>query len=186
MTQAARRNPEARGLFVRRVLFGWFLVSSAAACEGARSVELLGGSLDDGRPLQALVRFGRPNAILIYDAATCFTCGTAIPQWRRLMTDARVHVAVVLAGAVTDADLRALRIQRIPIAGTMKKPPFGPSSMPVELLTADHGQIHAIAIGAEAVHARRLWAHLVPLLGEPTPARSGSAQIARGVRATLP
>jgi hypothetical protein len=142
-----------------------------AACKGTASTDLLSAELDDGRQLQALAKSDRPGAILIYDAATCFTCGTAVPQWRRLMNDSRVHVAVVLAGAVTEADLRALRIQRIPIAGTMKKPPFGREAMPVEILTVD-GHSHAAAIGAEAVHTRRLWAHLVPLLEAPAAAVS--------------
>lgn len=115
---------------------------------------LLSRELEDGRPIRALLSDSGKTAVLVYSAATCFGCGTPIAEWRVLGAAGRVRVALVLVGAVSDADWRAFRLQRVPVAGVLASSPTMRITVPSEYLV-EHGQIIAKAEGLAAIRSRR-------------------------------
>jgi hypothetical protein len=122
--------------------------------EPAQSI--LNTHLDDGRIIREAVAPEQPIALLVYSAATCFACGTPLPSWRRLANEGRIKLVLVLAGPTTDGDRRALRIQRIPVAGFVSRPLFRLDRLPSEYLLVA-GRVFAKAEGAAAVQKSRLW-----------------------------
>jgi hypothetical protein len=109
----------------------------------------------DGAMVRDLVAEER-TAILIYAASTCFGCGTPLAYWEELARSGRLRLLVLISGEVTEADLRNLRIQRIPAVAISEQDAKRASSVPSEYVVIG-GRIEERAEGAGEVRERRLW-----------------------------
>ena len=93
-------------LWMRRLTMG---VTLAMSC--ARDPEsVLALTTKGGTTIREVVG-DEPTALLVYTASTCFSCGSSLSNWEALAEAKRLKILVVLAGTVSDADLRNLRIQ---------------------------------------------------------------------------
>ncbi len=151
--------------------------------------------LDDGRVVHELIRKQGLTAVLLYDATTCLSCKTPLPYWEAAAREGRINIVVLLAGKLTEADRRVLRIQRVPVTGFLTQVSSG-FAFPSEYLLRD-GSIIASAIGTAAVYKQRLWMHspVVPVADsssavhvstkETTGLGSSLSQMGSGLRSSL-
>ena len=95
------------------------------------------------------------TAVLVYAAATCFSCGASLPNWEALAEAKRLKVLVVLVGTLTDADRRNLRIQRVAAVEVADNPASHGVFVPSEYVVLGGRVIHQ-ASGNE-IRSRRLW-----------------------------
>jgi hypothetical protein len=147
-------KPPTAGTAVARVVTVAALACLVPACHSPPDT-VLEGRLEDGRVLRELMAPDRPTALLIYDASTCFSCGTPIPNWEAMERDGKIRLVLVLTGSPTDADQRVLRIRRIPVTAILKDHPQSlivPSEYVVE-----GGAIRAAAEGRRQIDSLRLW-----------------------------
>lgn len=133
------------------------LLSLCCACTAHQlpTSKILALRLTDGRMIQDALPTGRV-ALLVYDVSYCFACSSHYSYWRALQQAGTVDVAVLIAGDVSSADLRALRLQRIPVVGVLRTGQMAASSLPSEYLLVDQ-VITASAEGVEAVGREKLW-----------------------------
>lgn len=148
------RGPRRTGPIVRATLVVLATAWSAACAPNVET--LLDRRLTDGRHVRDLIAPNGPHAILVYKSSTCFACGTPLNWWRDLGRMGRVKVILVLTGPATEADLRNLRIQRVPVAGVLDEPPIPSERLPGEYVI-ENGELLARAEGARKVASRRLW-----------------------------
>lgn len=118
------------------------------------SEDILGLSTRDGRTVRTLIS-DEPTALLFYASSTCFGCGTPLQQWEQLARDGRLRVMVFLHGKVSEADLRNLRIQRVP-AVPLSDDVRESFTLPSEFVMA-HGRVLEQALGSKQILRRRLW-----------------------------
>lgn len=97
-----------------------------------------------------------PTAVLVYPASTCFSCGSALTNWKALAEAKRLKILVALAGTVSDADLRNLRIQRIRAVELSDNPSPQPVFVPSEYVLLG-GRVIQKASGEKQIRKRRLW-----------------------------
>ena len=144
-------NRRSRMFAVRFVLI--LVVASMNSCMPTAAV--LDLRTRNGSIVRDLVA-KEPTAILVYAASTCFGCGTPLAYWEELARSGRMRLLVLLSGKVTDADLRNLRIQRIPALVLAEEEAKRASSLPSEFIVVD-GRVEERAEGASEVRERRLW-----------------------------
>lgn len=130
----------------------------------------------DGTTIREAVS-DQPAAVLVYAASTCFSCGSSLPNWQALAQAKRLRVLVVLAGTVTDADLRILRIQRVHAVELADNSTEHPVFVPSEFVVAG-GHVIQHASGEKEIRKRRLWrivdADTVRFPGSPISERMAS------------
>ena len=141
-----------------RLIIAPLFLLAMIACDALKphDLQIVDRALVSGLPIKSLVQSDTTTALLVYSAATCFSCGTSIPFWRARAQSGRVKFVLVLSTTPSEADLRVLRIQRIPIAGVLAGRRWPSDAVPSEYLVRS-GQILARAEGLAEVRQRRLW-----------------------------
>lgn len=118
-----------------------FVAASVCGCADRLSPQT---RLDDGRRVQALAVGAPATAVLFYRADDCISCVTAIAEWRQLEARGAISIKVVLDREPTDEEVRALKLQRIAIAGVYRRPLFARRAIaPQELLIDSLGRMIA-------------------------------------------
>jgi hypothetical protein len=152
----------------RSVVFSLVVV---AGCVGP-SPSPLDSRLEDGRSVRDLIRTKSPTALIVYNAAFCFACGSDVAKWQRVARDMPGRVVFLFSGPFTEGDRRVIRIKRIPVDGVIVGGPWPDALIPSEFIV-ENGAILSQAHGLTEVLARRLWNHLSP---GPTPAATRGGQ----------
>jgi hypothetical protein len=130
-----------------------------AACR-PEAGSILDERVADGRLIRSLVPASGKAAIVIYDAKTCFSCGSDLPAWQRAVSERAARVVILASPPVVSEDWRAFRLQRVAIAGALSRAPFSADDLPAEFIIED-GRVTSIALGLADTRARRLWNHVV-------------------------
>lgn len=116
--------------------------------------EILSLATRDGRTVSDLVS-EEPTVLLIYAASTCFGCGTPLEDWEDLARAGRLRMLVLLHGKVSEADLRNLRIQRVPAVPLSEKA-VERFKVPSEIVLIN-GRVVMKSHGSKQLLRRRLW-----------------------------
>lgn len=114
-----------------------------------------GGSV--GARLGAAARPGQVAAILVYDASMCFACSPYLTRWEEVSRRKSVPLILLLREPPSPSERRAIRLQRVPVAGVIQRRTTWPPS-PSEYLVRS-GRIIATAEGELEVRRKRLWEH---------------------------
>jgi hypothetical protein len=154
-------SPAGQRRIVQRqtLAFRVLVATIALAACSQPAVSILDQKLSSGATIRALVAGDSSAVVLIYNASTCFACGTPIPLWRELARKGSVRFVLVLTDTPSADDARALQIQRIPVSGIFADRPSRADSIPSEYLVRS-GVIVARAEGLQMVRSRRLWKHV--------------------------
>jgi hypothetical protein len=130
------------------------------ACSDPLS-RLLDRPLEGGGAVKDLLSDQRTNVLLVYDATTCFACGTRLPGWLEIARNQPIVVTVVLNGPANEGDLRALRRWRVGNAALLAGKPLRARSVPREYVI-ERGRVTARAEGKQQVRGSSLWRRFQP------------------------
>ena len=95
-------------------------------------------------------------ALLRYPAEACLACSSPLSHWLEAKRKGRIDLVLLVAGPLSDADKRILRINRIPVSGYLPHPNTRTDQLPAEYVV-DGGRLRGKAEGYEAIWRQRLW-----------------------------
>lgn len=162
----ARTCRNGRGPSYVRGPLALVAVLALAGCAGSPDA-ILNRRPEDGRTVRELTASDITTALLVYDPATCIACGTPLASWEALARQDAVKLVLLLAGPVSHAGRRVLRIRRIPVSGILKSPRWRSNTVPSECLVQS-GVVRAKAEGRTEIRNQRLWTHPLIHLSDPT------------------
>jgi hypothetical protein len=122
------------------------------ACDADPS--LLSSRLANGQSIEDAVRSDTATIVLVYDSEMCFSCSPMFTRWEAIARQAGMTLILLLADEPSPDDARALRRERIPVAGVV-------ADWPKRLVPAEYvfrrGVLVTKAEGMEEIRRSKLW-----------------------------
>ena len=173
MTHLRGKHPtlsSPTGRVLQRTLASQFTASLArlttvAACSmlliGCRDAPrgILEMKLENGLRVSDLLPAKGRAALLVYEAAQCFSCDSDLPLWAKARQRDGSKVKIVVTGPVTGADRRALILAHIPVVGVIPATVAQSHELAGSYLLVD-GQVIAIARTKKEKEREQLWLRL--------------------------